>query len=200
MIIAGLDFSITCPTICIHDITNDLKHSAVKFYFNQYNPTKKEYTRWEANQFRFENIFCSRQNEYTDNIHRFYYLSDWVSCILKENNVSTLILENYALGAKGKVFNIAEATGITKLHVKMLGINIVTIEPTKNKKIFSNYGNANKEKMIMTYNEMNNVNISEIFSSKKDLTGSPVSDIVDSFSLIYSYLKEYINYGNTTIY
>lgn len=44
--------------------------------------------------------------------------------------------------------------------------------------------------MIDTFNQIHGINIAEQLGHKKDFTGSPVSDIVDSYSLINTFLKE----------
>ena len=59
MIIAGIDFSITCPAVCIHDTSSQLSHSAVTYQFLQKNPSQKEIARWEASNYRFDNIICN---------------------------------------------------------------------------------------------------------------------------------------------
>lgn len=185
--IAGLDFSLTCPSLCIYSPELKFKHENVVFYFNQYRPTKKEVQRWDSLKIR--NIIPNAQKEFSTDFDRYYYLSDWILSLCHLHGVREVIIEGYALGAKGKVFNIAEATSLVKFFLLMADIEIKMIPPTLNKKIFTGKGNANKEKMIHAYNSMNNVDISEIFFKKKELTISPISDIVDSYSLIYSYLQ-----------
>lgn len=185
--IAGLDFSITCPSLCIYSQDLDFKYENVIFYFNQFRPAKKEIQRW--NTTKLSNIVPNAQKEFSTDFDRYYYLADWILSLCHLHDVKEVIIEGYALGAKGKVFNIAEATSLVKFFLLMADINIKMLPPTVNKKIFTGKGNANKEKMINAFNNMNKIDISEIFFSKKELTCSPVSDIVDSYSLIYSYLQ-----------
>lgn len=188
MVLAGIDYSISCPSICIHNTeSGPLSFENCCFYFNQESITKKEASRRES--LSFPNIFWSPRF-LTDNPElRYYYLVDWALSICLESNVSVAILEAYALGAKGLIFNIAEATGILKHYFFRNGIQLILIPPTENKKSFSGKGNANKQLMIETFNQKNGINISKHFGYDSIFTGSPISDIVDSYSLIDTYLK-----------
>ena len=188
MNVAGIDYSISSPSICIYDsLKGKLSFDTCVWYFNQQGITKKEMQR--RNDLSVKNIFWSNRFETVSNEERYYYLADWALSILLMHNVSCVSIEDYALEAKGKVFNIAEATGLLKHYMFLNDINIFPIAPTLNKKLFSGFGNANKEKMITTFNDKNSLNISELFGLKKDFTGSPISDIVDSYSLIESYFN-----------
>lgn len=188
MIIAGIDYSLTCPAICVHNTDNGpLSFNTCRFYFNQQSCTKKEEIR--RNELILDNIFWPKRIITNDEIQRYICLADWAMSVIMLENVNIVSLEAYALGAKGLVFNIAEATGILKYFLTVSGIPYKTFPPTLNKKSFSGKGNANKEKMILSFNEKNSINIAETFGLKKDFTGSPISDIVDSYSLVETYLR-----------
>lgn len=194
MKIAGIDYSISCPSICIYDTNKSFIYKNCDFYINQQNVSKKEQNR--RDNLRLNNIFLSHRLDSSFDEERYFFLADWVLSILIINNVNIVAIENYALGAKGKVFNIAEATGLLKHYLYLNNIKIFTYTPSFNKKTFSGKGNANKEYMISVFNEKNNINISEELGFKKDFTSSPISDIVDSYSLIETYIKEsQIYYG-----
>lgn len=188
MNIAGIDYSISCPSICIYDLNKKFNYKNCNFYLNQQHVTKKEQNR--RSTLNLNNIFFSYRINSNSNEEQYYFLADWALSILILNNVNKVILESYALGAKGKVFNIAEATGILKHYLFLNNINIYTYTPSFNKKSFSGKGNANKEYMISVFNEKNKISISEELGLKKDFTLSPISDIVDSYSLIETYIKE----------
>lgn len=195
MIIAGIDFSITCPAICTYDTAKGFFHfSTCNFFFNQQNVTLKEQVR--RNEQNISNIFSSPRYLTASDEMRYYYLIDWALSILLESHVETVILEDYALGAKGKVFNIAEATGLLKHYLFLNNISIKKITPCQNKKLFSAKGNANKELMIQSFKQKTGINITTVYSMKDGYTGSPISDLVDSYSLLDSYLSLYSK--NTT--
>ena len=192
MILAGIDYSITCPSICVYNIdSGPWSFEKVSFYFNQDSITKKEQSRRKT--LELPNIFWSERFLTSSDEQRYYYLADWALSICLESNIDIAILEAYALGAKGRVFNIAEATGLLKHYLFRNGIQIVTYPPTENKKSFSGKGNANKQLMIESFNQKNSINIAEHFGYDFLFTGSPISDIVDSYSLIDTYLKRNLN-------
>jgi Holliday junction resolvasome RuvABC endonuclease subunit len=187
MIIAGIDFSITCPSICVYNDVLPFGFENCIFYFNQQNVSLKELKRREEHTVK--NIFsCPRILTNTEEM-RYYYLIDWAMLVILENQVEIVSLEDYALGAKGKVFNIAEVTGLLKHYLFLQNIPVYKYPPTYNKKVFSGKGNANKGVMIDTFNQKNHINISNMFGLSEDYTGSPISDIVDSYSLIETYIQ-----------
>ena len=189
MVIAGIDYSISSPAITIYSTkSGPLSFQNCCFYFNQEFSTKKEAKRRES--LSFPNIFWSPRFLTNTPEERYYMLADWATSIILENKVSVAVFEAYALHAKGKVFNIAEATGLLKHYLYRAGVQLVLYSPTENKKSFSGKGNAGKDLMIETFNQKNGMNISEHFGYDCLFTGSPISDIVDSYSLIDTYLKE----------
>ena len=189
MILAGIDYSISSPAITIYNTeSGPLCFENCNFYFNQESITKKESKR--RTEISFQNIFWSQRFLTDTPEERYYMLADWATSIILENKVSVAVFEAYALHAKGKIFNIAEATGLLKHYLFRNGIQLVLISPTENKKSFSGKGNANKQLMIETFNQKNGINISEHFGYDSFFTGSPISDIVDCYSLIDTYLKE----------
>ena len=182
MRLAGVDYSITCPAICIHDDNNPLTWDNCLWYYNQKGHKQHE-TNFPA--FNSDRFFDNKDI-------RLYALADWALSIIVEHNVDAVALEGYAMGACGRVFDIAEATGLLKSYLRKAGIPLYIFAPTFNKKSFSGKGNANKEKMIDTFNQKNKINIAESMGYKPDYFGSPISDIVDSYSLIDTFLKERI--------
>ena len=99
----------------------------------------------------------------------------------------TIGLEDYAMGAKGRVFAIGENTGILKY--KLRGYSLSTYPPTVVKKFATDKGNANKELMYETFTEETGVDLKDFFPSKSEKIGNPISDIIDSY---YICKKHYI--------
>ena len=180
-IIASIDYSISCICICIANISHKLCFENCNFYFNQEHVSQKELKRRKS--LSFSNIFWSPRILTNSLEERYYVLADWALSICLENKISVAVLEAYALGAKGRTFDIAEATGLLKHYFYRNNIPIILITPTKNKKTFSGKGNAGKSLMIDTFNKRNGMNISEHFGYPKEFIGSPISDIVDCYSL-----------------
>ena len=100
-----------------------------------------------------------------------------------------IFLEGYSMGAKGRLFDIGEATGIFKYFLSNNNLNVATVAPTAIKKMATGKGNANKFLMLEKFTEIN----IELKSSEwiKKLTTekhllSPLTDIVDSFFIANS--------------
>ena len=69
---------------------------------------------------------------------------------------------------------------------------LLIITPKENKKIFSNNGNADKDKMIETFYSKHNGE--ELLPNGKS-KGLKIDDIIDAYSLMYSAYSKLINYS-----
>lgn len=187
MIYCGIDYSISSPSLCIYDDSKGkLSHSSCEYYFCQHNVSDKEQER--RLELKMGNIHPARQYKWKDDYHRFFGLADWALSILIQYRVEVVAMEDYALGAQGKVFNIAECTGILKQMMMLTGIKFYAFPPCYVKKTFSGKGNALKEDMGRAYKNLYGVNISSLFE-KDDNWDSPISDIVDSHAMLYTYFN-----------
>ncbi len=175
-LIIGIDYSFTCPSICI--LGEDFKSS--KFYFLI---AKQKFSKTFSNN--LHGFFMEPQLDY---IRKYEYISSWALNIIKrnldENSKLRIAVEGYAFGAKSSmVFNIAENCGILKYRLKHeLNVTCDIIAPSSAKKFFSGKGNANKEIMINSLKDQEGINLLEIFGTKT-FTLSPLHDIVDSYAI-----------------
>ena len=171
MVIAGIDYSLTGPAICVFSGTGTFSFSKCSFYY--LTDTKKY-----ANSY-LSNIIGETFLDWDCDIERYETIADWAMEVLM--GCSSIALEGYAYGAKGKVFHIAENTGVLKYKIYQRGIPLTIIPPTEVKKYATGKGNSDKEKMYDAFVEENNMLLKSIITpDKKDIT-SPVSDIVDSY-------------------
>lgn len=166
MIIAGIDYSMTSPALCIHDGA-EWDYKNCKFYFFGAKPLDKryisiEYPKWKTEQERFGN------------------LTAWVLNAVNDNKVDEILLEGYAFGATGRVFNIAENTGLLKYGLYVQGIPFDVVSPTTVKKFASGKGNANKEMMIESFHKDTGIDIFSKLGIKEGKM-TPSSDIVDAY-------------------
>ena len=87
--------------------------------------------------------------DYTAECGRYDSISDWaVDLLIGSEQVA---LEDYAYGAKGRVFHIAENTGILKYKLWQQSIPLDVIQPTRVKKLASGKGNASKQEMFEAF-------------------------------------------------
>ena len=174
MIIAGIDYSMSCPSLCIFDTELDFTFQNCDFY---YLIDKKTKIIEEGN---IHGEYYSKDSE---NVKRFDHISNWTITILKNQKVTHVYLEGYSMGSRGRVFHIAENTGVLKQKIYKAGITFEVIPPSTWKKEVVGKGNADKQHVY----ESMNVDLKPIFKSKS--ITSPINDIADSYFICkYGYL------------
>ena len=87
------------------------------------------------------------------------------------------------MGSRGRVFEIAENTGLLKHRLWHAGFNIVLVPPTVNKRFATGKGNAQKDAMYEAFVQQTGVKLAKLYQPKGKKIGNPVSDLVDSFFL-----------------
>ena len=132
--------------------------------------------------FQYKNIEGSQQiKKYELPEERYDFISDWAMDILISHNIEDIAIEDYSYGSQGKVFHIAENTGLLKWKMWNADMNYNLLAPTVIKKFATGKGNANKEKMYESFLIETSRNLNEELEIKSEKIGNPVSDIVDSF-------------------
>lgn len=170
--IAGIDYSMTCPAITIGKSKN-IK-DCISFFYTD----KKKF----AGSFSSGRVNGMFQFGYDSEMERFNNITEWAMSILRKYKVDFVCVEGYSMGSKGKVFNIAENTGILKHTLWKNNIEFITPSPTTVKKHFTGKGNANKTQMFEAYLEKTGFDVASILGTKPD--GNPVSDVVDSYAML----------------
>lgn len=171
MKIAGIDYSMSCPSITVGSCKDFSKCHSFFYY------VKKKYEGIHNG-----NILGTMIKPYESAIERYENIALWALAILKAAKVTHVILEGFSMGSKGQVFNIAENTGILKYVLYKNGIEVITPSPSQIKKYFTGLGNAKKDKMYETFLKQTGVDVATIMSA--NLATNPVSDIVDSYAMM----------------
>ena len=176
MKIIGIDYSLTCPCCCVVDGGFNGDNAGLdncRFYF--LTNTKK-----------YEGLFLDGQiqgdyfDEWTSQQERHDNISEWVFNTVIGSTVNPYVfIEDYSFGSKGRVFNLAENTGLLKHKLYKRGIKFETLVPSVIKKLTTGKGNADKEKMYDKFYEETGVNMME--ACDQTTLNNPVTDIVDSF-------------------
>ena len=171
MSILGIDLSLTSPSLCIYDNNGvfDLDH--VKIYYLT-----------DVNKSIMQNKYLTgiKYPDYQTQEDRYHVLSSWVLDRVKEHKVKQVFIEGYAFNAVGRVFQIAENTGVLKYRLKMVGLNTITVPPTVIKKYATGKGNANKEVMQASFLHETGINLKNTLSLTEK-QWNPSSDIIDSY-------------------
>lgn len=169
--IAGIDYSLCGPCICVFE-------GGAKFSFDEccfyYLTDTKKY----AKSF-MSSIHGDMFSEWNQDMERYQSIADWAVDILKD--CTQVALEGYAYSATGKVFHIAENTGVLKYKLYQEGIPTTIIPPTEVKKFASGKGNADKLQMHEAFFCETGIDLKKLISPDKKDIGSPVSDIVDAY-------------------
>lgn len=175
MIIVGIDYSLTCPCVCVAN-----SKSFTDCYFHFLHDSKR-YHGFSCD----DHIMCDPHDEYLTDQQRYENMASWVLNILAPHDKEEIyiLIEDYAFAAKGRVFNLAENCGLLKYLLYKNGYNFSTIAPSVIKKYATGKGNANKEAMWLAFLELTNFDLIGVYGPASRKLGSPVTDIVDSYYL-----------------
>lgn len=173
MIVAGIDYSLCGPAVCLFraNETGKFSYSGCSFYFLTDNKRQSE--------IRSMNVFGERLSDWDSDEQRYESIADWaVDLVMGATHVA---IEGYAYSAQGKVFQIAENTGILKYKLYQLSVPVTVIPPTEVKKFATGKGNADKNAMYSAWIRETGINLKGMLTPKREDSVSPVSDIVDSY-------------------
>lgn len=81
-------------------------------------------------------------------VQRLSFIEKVMINLFDESEADSLIMEGYAMGARGRVFNLGELGGIIKLAAFSRDIPVLVVPPTTLKKWVTGKGNAPKDQMI----------------------------------------------------
>ncbi len=175
--LVGIDYSLTCP--CIAFVNG--KH----MYFRFLTDTKKYVCKWQIEDITIEGIehdIWKHPLERYNNIARMI-LGDSDYEIKRLRKASNINIEDYSMGSKGKVFNIAENTAILKNHLWEKDIDYNTIPPTVVKKFGTGKGNAKKEQMYDAWLSKVGIDLKQLMDINTEKVASPLADVVDAYFL-----------------
>ena len=181
--VAGIDYSLTSPAICIAEVRdNKIKFEDCRFH----------YIKQKKNQNSVGVFNGYDYPKYSDEMERYENLAEWAIERIRWYNgrVKCVYLEDYAFAATGRVFNIAENTGILKHRLKKNNFKFKTIPPTVIKKHASGKGNANKELMYETFLKETKIDLQSQLTPKSTKIINPVSDIIDSYYIAKCGIEE----------
>jgi hypothetical protein len=168
--IVGIDYSMTCPALTI---ILDGGFDTVSHYVS---PTKKGEGVGGVAGFSWQG---HRLAEYQSPEGRFNGLASWAVPLCM--GADRIFIEDYAMGAKGRVFHLGENCGLLKHKLWSYGLGFTLVSPTALKKHATGKGNADKCAMIAAFKEKTQVDLASLMDVGN--CGSPLSDVVDSWFL-----------------
>ena len=177
----GIDYSLSCPGVCINTSTDEFRYEDCKFY---YLTTRKKFVgAYKHNGVSFEG---TEHKPYSSEPERYENIADWVIDIInsyypksmasKKNH--TINLEDYSYASKGRVFHIAENMGLLKHKLYLNNWDYSLLAPSVIKKYATGKGNSNKEAMTEQFALDTGLNVLDMFECKYT---SPATDVVDAY-------------------
>ena len=178
MRIAGIDYSLTSPAICVWKSTDDrlFNFDDCALYYLEI-PKRRGPT-----PHGILNIHATPYPEWETEEERHELLSKWTMSIITGCEV---FIEGYAFATSGTshVRSIAENTGLLKHKMYKVKQSFTSVPPTVIKKYATGKGNANKEGMYEAFVDelLTPTDLKERLTPKATKVKNPVSDLVDSY-------------------
>ena len=178
MRIAGIDYSLTSPAICVWKSTDDrlFNFDDCALYYLEI-PKRRGPT-----PHGILNIHADPYPEWETEEERHELLSKWTMSIITGCEV---FIEGYAFATSGTshVRSIAENTGLLKHKMHKVKQSFTSVPPTVIKKYATGKGNANKEGMYEAFVDelLTPTDLKERLTPKATKVKNPVSDLVDSY-------------------
>ena len=178
MRIAGIDYSLTSPAICVWKSTDDrlFNFDDCALYYLEI-PKRRGPT-----PHGILNIHAAPYPEWETEEERHELLSKWTMSIITGCEV---FIEGYAFATSGTshVRSIAENTGLLKHKMHKVKQTFTSVPPTVIKKYATGKGNANKEIMYDAFcaEILTPLDLKSRLTPKSTKLRNPVTDIVDSY-------------------
>ena len=186
--IAGIDYSLTSPAICVFNGGRYTKFHVDKCQFYFLTDTKKYADSWD------NRYFGERFSEWEVDSQRYVSIADWA--LSKISGIENVALEGYAYNAKGaSAFQLAENMGILKYKIYEAGLPLDIVSPTEVKKYATMKGNADKKAMHQEFMNDTGTDLHKKITPDKSEVTNPVSDIVDAFFIcrwLHAKLNSYV--------
>lgn len=173
LVLAGIDYSMSCPAICFH-FGDNFSFENCEFY---YLTKMKKYEGFFNNNKIHGHFFP----EYFSDEQRYDNISNYFLSLLEKHKCESVAIEGYSMGSKGQVFNIAENTGLLKHKLWKNNMNMHIYAPKSVKKYATDNGNANKNDMYNAFLTDSSIDICKKMDYNKTNIDSPIGDIVDSY-------------------
>ena len=179
--IAGIDYSLTSPAICVYKDENGGHFDFDRCVFHYLSNTEKQ--RQSAAGCGLDNIRAEPYPEWQSEEERHEKLATWAYNIVQ--GCDEVFLEGYAFAtsAQAGVRSLAENTGLLKHKMWKNKLIFKTYPPTVIKKFATGKGNANKEVMYEAFVDelLTPTDLKELLTPKAKKVINPISDIVDSY-------------------
>ena len=181
MKIAGIDYSLTSPAICVYKDENGGHFDFDRCVFHYLSNNEKQ--QQLAAGTGLKNLRVDSYPEWQSEEERHEKLATWAYNIVQ--GCEEVFLEGYAFATsvQAGVRSMAENTGLLKHKMWKNKLKFQTYPPTVLKKFATGKGNSNKEKMYEAFVDelLTPTDLKEQLTPKAKKIINPISDIVDSY-------------------
>ena len=178
--LAGIDYSLTSPAICVWKETDDNRQFNFDMCYVYYLETTQRCKL--ATQHEILNLHAEVYPEWETEEQRHDLLSDWAMSIVGGCQV---FIEGYAFATSGKSYvrSVAENSGLLKHKMYKVKQVFTSIPPSVIKKYATGKGNANKDLMYDAFSKegVTPVDLQKTLRPKSTKLTNPTTDIVDSY-------------------
>ena len=196
--LAGIDYSLTSPAICVWKEANDNRLFNFNMCTIHYLETPQRLKRAASHEIL--NLCAHEYPEWETEEQRHDLLSDWTMSIISGCQV---FIEGYAFATSGKSYvrSVAENSGLLKHKMYKANQTFTSIPPTVIKKYATGKGNANKELMYDAFSKqcVAPVELQKTLRPKSNKLTNPTTDIVDSYWICKYGWKELFGQLSSTI-
>ena len=179
--IAGIDYSLTSPAICVYKEEDGGYFDFDRCVFHYLSNNEKQ--QQLAARTGLKNFRVDSYPEWQSEEERHEKLATWAYNIVQ--GCEEVFLEGYAFATsvQAGVRSMAENTGLLKHKMWKNKLTFKTYPPTVIKKFATGKGNSNKEKMYEAFIDelLTPTDLKEKLTPKAKKIINPISDIVDSY-------------------
>ena len=188
--IAGIDYSLTSPAICVYKDENGGHFDFDRCVFHYLSNNEKQ--QQLAAGTGLVNLRADSYPEWQSEEELHEKLATWAYNIVQ--GCDEVFLEGYAFAtsAQAGVRSLAENTGLLKHKMWKNKLTFKTFPPTVIKKFATGKGNSNKEQMYEAFVDelLTPDDLKERLTPKAKKVTNPISDIVDSYFIAKAGVEE----------
>jgi hypothetical protein len=186
MLYVGIDWSIRSPASCAisSNVSGLCQFWCLPQTLKQAKQGYLTITRGDKYHVLFDSIPPRTEQLVAHSAECAQHLIDWINASNLIDEPVTVVIEDYAFAATGRVFHIGEHGGVLKhmlySHCPTWAVHVVP--PTVNKKFATGKGNAQKDVMCAAFATQTGVDLHKEMHGSGQLR-SPVTDCVDAYFL-----------------
>jgi len=174
MYLIGVDYSISCPAVCVYNGVTKPKPSDCQFFY--LTKTKKWIGEWG-------NVSGQEYPQWEHPMERYTLIADWAIDAMRKGrqdwmDIPKVAIEDYGFNANGRITDLAEHTGVLKKKLWDMDVPYTSVSVGSVKKSLTGKGNSTKEDIGFLYKaEMPTVLPAGI---------SPTADCLDAYGVMLS--------------